>query len=84
MSAILIEKACVEAKQKLESLGVEQTIQEELAWVIGSYNYDSNPVGLYEIGGKALEALKEVKKGSPRKVSKKLIDTLEKAISEQN
>ena len=84
MSAILIEKACVEAKQKLETLGVEQTIQEELAWVIGSYNYDSNPVGLYEIGGKALVALKEVKKGSPRKVSKKLIDTLEKAISEQN
>ncbi len=84
MSAILIEKACVEAKQKLEALGVEQTIQEELAWVIGSYSYDSNPVGLYEIGGKALEALKEVKKGSPRKVSKKLIDTLEKAISEQN
>ena len=84
MSAILIEKACVEAKQKLGTLGVEQTIQEELAWVIGRYNYDSNPVGLYEIGGKALEALKEVKKGSPRKVSKKLIDTLEKAVSEQN
>jgi hypothetical protein len=84
MSAILIEKACLEAKEKLETLGVEQSIQEELAWVIGSYNYDSNPVGLYEIGGKALGALREVKKGSPRKVSKKLIDTLEKAISEQN
>ncbi|MEQ8714855.1 MAG: hypothetical protein RIC80_17680 [Cyclobacteriaceae bacterium] len=84
MSAILIEKACLEAKEKLETLGVEPTLQEELAWVIGSYNYDSNPVGLYEIGGKALDALKDVKKGSPRKVSKKLIDTLEKAISEQN
>lgn len=84
MSSILIEKACLEAKEKLETLGVEPTLQEELAWVIGSYNYDSNPVGLYEIGGKALDALKDVKKGSPRKVSKKLIDTLEKAISEQN
>ena len=84
MSAILIEKACLEAKQKLEKLGVEQTIQEELAWVIGSYNNDRNPVGLYEIGSKALAALKNVKQDSPKKVSKKLIDTLEKAISEQN
>ncbi len=84
MDQILIEKACAEAKEKLEKLGVEQKIQEELAWVLGSYNYDRNPVGLYEIGSKALEALKTVKTEKPKKVSKKLIDTLEKAISEQN
>lgn len=84
MSQIKIEKACLEAKEKLEKLGVEPKIQEELQWVIGSYNYDNNPVGLYEIGGKALTALKTVKEGAPKKVSKKLIDTLEAAISEQN
>ena len=84
MGQIKIEKVCIEAKEKLEKLGVEQKVQEELQWVLGSYNYDNNPVGLYEIGGKALEVLKEVKKEVKKKVSQKLIDTLEAAIAEKN
>jgi hypothetical protein len=84
MGLIKIEKVCIEAKEKLEKLGVEQKVQEELQWVLGSYNYDNNPVGLYEIGSKALEVLKDVKKGAPKKVSQKLIDTLEAAIAEKN
>jgi len=46
-----IEKACLDAKVKLESLGIEEKIQAELDYVIGSYNFDKNPIGLYEIGG---------------------------------
>ncbi len=78
---VLAEKACIEAKSKLEKLGIEETIQAELTWVIGSYNYDKNPVGLYEVGSKALGALKEFKTEKPRMVSKKFIEDLEKAFS---
>ena len=78
-----IEKACVEAKEKLESLGIEESIQSELDYVLGSYNFDRNPVGLYEIGGKALKALEAFKVDNPRKVSKKLIGDIETALKSQ-
>ena len=77
---VTAEKACIDAKSKLEKLGIEENIQAELAWVIGSYNYDKNPVGLYEIGNKALIALKDYKTEKPRLVSKKFIEDLEKAF----
>ena len=76
------EQACVDAKTKLEKLGIQENIQAELAWVIGSYNYDKNPEGLFEIGNKALVALKEFKTEKPRLVSKKFITDLEKALSQ--
>ncbi|MEQ9423470.1 MAG: hypothetical protein RJQ09_03555 [Cyclobacteriaceae bacterium] len=76
------EKACEEAKTKLEKLGIEEKIQAELAWVIGSYNYDKNPEGLYEIGNKALTALVDFKSQKPRLVSKKFIADLEKSLSQ--
>jgi len=75
-----IEKACFDAKKKLSSLGIEEKIQAELEYVIGSYNFDRNPVGLYEIGGKAFKALENFKKENPRKVSKKLLTEIEVAL----
>ena len=75
-----IEKACIDAKEKLESLGIEEKIQAELEYVLGSYSYDKNPVGLYEIGGKAYKALESYKEDHPRKVSKKLLGDMEAAL----
>ncbi|MEL6561021.1 MAG: hypothetical protein AAFQ94_22710 [Bacteroidota bacterium] len=75
-----IEKACINAKEKLESLGIEDKIQAELEYVIGSYGFDKNPVGLYEIGGKAYKALESFKTENPRKVSKKLLTDIEGAL----
>ncbi|MEN7549063.1 hypothetical protein AAG747_14155 [Rapidithrix thailandica] len=77
-----LEKACQEAKDKFHKLGEGeyQEIISKLQYVIVSYNADKNPIGLYEIGEKALQLLKEHKKKAPRQVSKKLIDDLEKAI----
>jgi len=80
-----IEKACRDARDKFEKLGDDFTdIKAKLDWVLGSYNYDKNPVGLYDIGAQALEALREFKKEKPRQVSKKLVDELEKALQSQN
>ncbi len=80
-SKLLAEKACVDTKAKLEKLGIEEKIQKELDWVIGSYNYDKNSVGLIEVGSKALGVLKKYQTEKPRLVTKKFIENLEKAFS---
>ncbi|MFA6400990.1 MAG: hypothetical protein WCX31_05095 [Salinivirgaceae bacterium] len=56
-------------------------IKAKLEYVIGSYDYDKNPIGLFEIGQIALDSIKELKKNNPRKVAKKLIDDLEKSLA---
>lgn len=55
-------------------------IISKLEFVIGSYNYDKNPVGLIEFGKLALEMLQEVKKKNPRKFSKDVITKLEESL----
>lgn len=77
-----IEKACKAALDKFQKIGLDKyaDIQSKLEYVLGSFSYDGNPVGLFEIGTKALKDLKKYKKENPRLVSKKLIDDLEKAI----
>ena len=77
-----IEKACEAALEKFQKIGLEKyaDIQSKLEYVLGSYRYDSNPVGLYEIGTLALKELKKYQKEKPRLVSKKLIDGLEGAL----
>ena len=76
-----IEQACEQAKDKLVTLGIEETLVSEINWCLGSYSYDGNPVGLYEKAESALDVLKLYKKSHPRKVAKKLIEDLEKVIS---
>ena len=80
-----IEKACEAAFEKFKKIGDEKysDIQSKLEYVLGSYRYDGNPVGLYEIGEMALKALQEIKKEKPRAVAKKLIDDLQKALKEK-
>jgi hypothetical protein len=81
----MIEKACENAFEKFQQLKNPEysEIQSKLEYVLGSYRYDGNPVGLYEVGGQALEVLKEHKKAKTRQISKKLIDDMEKAIATQ-
>lgn len=81
--AVKLEKACKDAVAKFQKMdgGQYKEIQEKLEWCIGSYNYDKNPEGLVEYGNKAANILKEVRKDSPRKVSKKLVDDLDNALA---
>jgi hypothetical protein len=59
----------------------DTAIQSKLEFVIGSYDFDKNPIGLYEIGKLALPILKKIKIKSPRKVTKQLITDLEKSLA---
>jgi len=78
-----IEKACQEALKKFQQIGSDDhnEVQSKLEFVLGSYKFDQNPVGLYEIGAMALSKLKGIKKQKPKLVSQKLIDSLEKALT---
>lgn len=76
-----IEQACVDAKDKLTKLNIEEQLVGELEWCLGSYANDGNPSGLVLKGQEALTALESFKKENPRKVAKKLIDDLGKAFA---
>lgn len=78
-----LSKQCQLAAGKFNKLedGKYTEIKEKLEWCIGSYNYDKNPAGLTEYGKQALDHLKQAREEKPRKVSQKLIEDLEKALS---
>jgi len=78
-----LKQSCQEAIVAFQKLNDENfaDIQSKLEWCIGSYEFDKNPAGLHEYGSKSLEVLKSVKEKQPRKVTKKVIDGLEKALT---
>jgi hypothetical protein len=77
-----LRNVCNDTAMFFEKLGEPEyhEIKGKLDWVVGSYDYDKNPIGLYEIGEMALDILKDLKKKSPKKVTKKIIDDLEKVL----
>lgn len=75
-----IEKASVEALKKLQSLGIDKDLQNDLEWCLGSYRADGNPVGLYAMTERAVKILKEEHAKKTKGVTTKLIADLEKAI----
>ena len=82
-STNLLEQASEEALKKLQSLGIEQQLQSELEWCLGSYRFDRNPSGLYEVAGRALTVLNAEKAKKTKGVTVKLIGDLEKALKVQ-
>jgi len=81
-----IEKACIDAKLKFEEIGdlKYSDIRSKLEFVLGSYAFDRNPVGLYEIGTQALFLLQKHHETNAKQVPKKLITDLEKALASQH
>jgi len=77
-----LKKSCTDAVLTLKKLNLEQFEDTlgRLKWCIGSYEFDKNPVGLNELGQVALKDLKAFKKKNPRKVTKKVIEGLEKSL----
>lgn len=80
MGAEKIKKALEVAKDKLSSLGIEEKLISEIEWCLGSYAHDGNADGLLIKCEEAMKALIKFKKSNDRKVSKKLIEDLQKAL----
>ena len=79
-----LEKACKDALAQFEKIGDEKyyDIRSKLEFVLGSFGFDGNPVGLHEFAKKSSDLLKKYKAKYPRKVSKKLIDSIDKAVGD--
>jgi hypothetical protein len=73
-----IVKASETALKKLKDLGIDNQLQADLEWCIGSYKSDKNPVGLYEMVRRSVAVLKDNK--AAKGVTAKLITDLEKVI----
>ena len=78
-----LRNACEAATQVFAKINnAEYTeLQSKLEYCIGSYDYDKNPVGLYEYGKVALNELTAFKAQNPRKINKKIIADLEKNLT---
>lgn len=77
-----LNQGCKEALAAFEKINDNKfaDFTSKLEYVIGSYEFDKNPVGLHEFGKKALDTLTDYKKDNPRKVAKKSIEKISKAI----
>lgn len=78
-----IEKVCEDALQKLRSLGIQQQLQNDIEWCLGSYRTDGNPVGLYSMAERALAVFQEERARKTKGITAKTIADLEKALQER-
>lgn len=78
-----IEQICEQVLVKLQSLNIEHGLQADIQWCIGSYRYDKNPIGLYQMLERALTVLKNQRTKNARSVAVKLINDIEKALKER-
>ena len=76
-----IEKASEEALAGLKLLKVEQQLQNDIEWCLGSFRNDHNPVGLYDVVGHALVVFKAEQKKKSKAVITKLIADIEKVLA---
>ncbi len=77
---LAIEKVSEQVLSKLQALNLEAGLQADIQWCLGSYRHDKNPVGLFEMGRKAVPVLKAAAEKNKKSVSAKLIADLEKAL----
>lgn len=76
-----IEKVSEEILTKLKSLDLEQQLQADLEWCLGSYRYDQNATGLIETIGKAHEVLKQAHAKKTKGITSTLLSTIEKVVN---
>ena len=68
---------------KLKTANLDLQLQADITWCLGSYGYDQNPVGLYDIAAKALELCKAENSKKTKGFTAKLITDIEKALAEK-
>lgn len=76
-----LDAAAKDALNKLISLKIDQQLQADLEWCIGSYLHDQNPVGLIENLEKAIAIFKTELARKTKGITAKFIADLEKALN---
>jgi hypothetical protein len=75
-----IEKVSEDTLTKLRALNLDQNLQNDIEWCLGSYRADQNPIGLYDAAERALAVLKSEREKKTKGVTAKLISDLEKTL----
>ena len=83
-TSVDIANVCTSALRTLQNLNLDQQLQGELEWCLGSYATDGNPVGLYQMAERALNEFKTLTANQPKAVPAKLMADLEKALKAKN
>ncbi|GIV36012.1 MAG: hypothetical protein KatS3mg032_0391 [Cyclobacteriaceae bacterium] len=83
-TAVNIDQLSEQVLKKLQALKIEQGLQADIQWCIGSYRFDKNPVGLYQMLERAHPVLRAVREKNPRSVAAKLLADIEKALKQRS
>ena len=78
-----LEKLSEETLKKFQTLGIDQQLQSDLEWCLGSYRHDKNPSGLLKVIDKSITVLKGEQIKKTKGVTSKLINDLEKILKEK-
>lgn len=79
-SASTIDKVAKDVLKKLQSLHIEEKLQADIEWCLGSYSFDKNPAGLKEMLDKSSHVLHQALEKNPKAVTAKLLKEVEAAI----
>ncbi len=80
-ASLNIEQVTEEILSKLKSLEIEQQLQADLEWCLGSYRYDQNDAGLREVLGISLITLKQAHAKKTKGITSTLITNIEKVLN---
>jgi hypothetical protein len=75
-----ILNAAEDVLSTLRKLNIDQQLQADIEWCIGSYHADKNPIGLFDMVNRALPILKTELARKTKGVTAKLITNLEQVI----
>lgn len=79
-SSVALDTVNQAALAALKKLNIEEKLQNDIEWCLGSYGHDNNPVGLIETAKRAITILKAAKAKNAKAVAVKVISDLEKVI----
>ncbi len=80
-SAPAIVKTAEGILSKLKALNIEHQLQADIAWCLGSYSHDHNPVGLYDVASRALKVFKAELAKKTKGVTAKLVTDIENTLA---
>jgi hypothetical protein len=75
-----IDEACNLALELLRELDMEEALQADLQWCLGSYQADGNPVGLYQMLERAVLVFEREKEVGNKKITAEVTQALSKAL----
>lgn len=79
--ALSIEQVAENILDKFRTLNIEQQLQADLEWCLGSYRFDGNPVGLVDAINRSLFILKAEQIKKTKGVTATFISSIEKALA---